>query len=72
MNIIFTVNTSREGNDCYIQETVSLIEQFGIYAIITCQKISGWFEGEDVIVNQVTSDRELALKMFKDYANGLV
>lgn len=68
MNIIFTVNTSREVNDCYIQETVSLVEQFGIYAIITCQKISGWFSREDIVVNQVTSDRELALKMFKDYA----
>lgn len=68
MKIIFTVNTSREGNDCYIQETVSLVEQFGIYAIITCQKISGWYEYESIFVNQTTSDYQIALKMFKDYS----
>ena len=67
MNIIFTVNTSREDGGLYFNETVSLIEQFGIYAIITCQKITGYFYREDITVNQVTSDYSLALKMFKDY-----
>lgn len=67
MNVIFTVNTSREDMGLYINETISLVEQFGIYAIITCQKITGYLYREDIVVNQVTSDYSLALKIFKDY-----
>jgi hypothetical protein len=69
MNIIKTKDTSRHGNDCYIYETVSLVEQFGIYAIIFCQKISGWAPREDIYVVQTTSDRKIAEKMFNDYTD---
>lgn len=69
MNIIKTKDTSRPGNDCYIYETVSLVEQFGIYAIIFCQKITGWAKREDIYVVQTTSDRKIAEKMFNDYTD---
>lgn len=67
MKIISTTDTSRYGNDCYINETVSLVEQFGIYAIIVCQKITGWAKREDIFVKQVTTDYDTAVKMYKDY-----
>lgn len=69
MNIIITKDTSRPGNDCYIYETVSLVEQFGIYAIIFCQKVTGWAEREDIYVVQTTTDPAIAEKMFADYTN---
>ena len=67
MNIISTVDISRPGNDCYIYETVSLVEQFGIYAIITCLKVTGWAEREEISVTHTTTDLKTARKLFKDY-----
>lgn len=40
MRIISTTDLSREGNDCFILESISLIEQFNIYAVIKCFKIN--------------------------------
>ena len=67
MNIISTTDKSTYGNDCYIYETVSLIEQFGMYAIITCQKVTGWAEREDISVSEVTTDYNKAVKMYEYY-----
>ena len=67
MRIISTTDTSKYGNDCYINETVSLVEQFGVYAIIVCQKITGWYKEEDIFVKQVTTDYGTAVGMYKDY-----
>lgn len=41
MRIISTTDLSREGNDCSINESISLVEQFELYAIIRCLKIVG-------------------------------
>ena len=67
MRIIATTDTSTPGNDCYIYETVSLVEQFGMYAIIVCQKIVGWVEQEKIFVQQFTTDYDTAVKMYNDY-----
>ena len=48
MKIISTTDLSREGNDCYIYESVSLIEEFGMYTVITCKKVVGWSELQDI------------------------
>ena len=69
MKVIFTKDTSRCGNDCYIYETVSMIEQFGMYAIIICQKITGWAEREDIFVAQTATNYDTAVKMFEDYTD---
>ena len=69
MKVSSTKDTSRYGNDCYIYETVSMVEQFGMYAIIICQKITGWAEREDIFVAQTATDYDTALKMFYDYCN---
>lgn len=71
MKILSTTDTSRFGNDCYIYETVNLVEQFGMYAIIMCQKISGWAEREDIFVVQTTTDYNTAVAMYKDYGGAM-
>lgn len=50
MNIISTTNISREGNDCYIERTISLVEFCGLYAVIECTSISGFFESKDILI----------------------
>lgn len=67
MNIISTTSLSRPGNDCYIEESVSLVEQFGLYAVIRFYKVSGWSEQEDVTVLLATSDKAAAGKKYKEY-----
>ena len=67
MNIISTTDTSREGNDCYIYRSVSLVEQFGIYSVISIQRITGWAEREDVVVLCVTRDLDVAKEAYRNY-----
>lgn len=70
MNIITTKDTSRPGNDCWIYESVSLVEQFNVYAIIVCQSIIGWSPQKNIFVAQTTTDLSIAAKMFNDYTQG--
>lgn len=44
MKTISTTDISRVGNDCYIYESVTLTEQFGIYAVINFVKVTGWLK----------------------------
>ena len=67
MRVISTTDISREGNDCYIYRSVSLVEQFGIYSVISIQKITGWAEREDVVVLCTTTDIEVAKQAYKNY-----
>jgi hypothetical protein len=67
MNVISTTNVSRYGNDCYIEESYSLIEQFGIYAVIMVCKVSGWSERKEVDVLITTEDKAEAGKKYKEY-----
>lgn len=67
MKIISTTDISRVGNDCYIYESVTLTEQFGIYAVINFVKVTGWAEREEVQVLCTTSDGKKAKKVYKEY-----
>lgn len=67
MRIISTTDISREGNDCYIYESVSLVEQFGIYAVIICQRVTGWAEREGMHVLDSTTDLDSAKVAYKKY-----
>ena len=67
MNIISTTNLSRYGNDCYIEESVSLVEQFDLYAVIRFYKVSGWSDREEVSVLITTKSRVEAGKKYKEY-----
>lgn len=67
MKTISTTDISRVGNDCYIYESVTLTEQFGIYAVINFVKVTGWAEREEVLVLCTTTDRKEAKKVYKKH-----
>jgi hypothetical protein len=67
MKVISTTDVSRIGNDCYIEESYSLVEQFGLYAVIKFYKVSGWSDCEEVSVLISTRDRTEAGKKYKEY-----
>ena len=43
MKVISTTDLSTDGNDCYIYKSISLVEAFGMYTVITAEKTVGWF-----------------------------
>lgn len=65
MRVISTTDTSREGNDCYIYESVSLVEQFNIYSVINILNVTGWAKREEVRVLCTTRDIDEAKKVYK-------
>ena len=67
MKVISTTDVSREGNDCYIEESYSLVEQFGVFAVIQVYRVSGWAWREEVNVLIATSDKAEAGKKYKEY-----
>ena len=67
MNSISTTDCTRYGNDCYIEESYSLVEQFGIYAVIKFFKVSGWAEREEVTILIATSDKAEAGTKYREY-----
>ena len=71
MRVISTTDISREGNDCYIYESISLVEQFGLYAIINMYKVIGWAEREEVNILKHTTDFEEAKKYYVFYEGQL-
>lgn len=66
MKIIETTNLSREGNDHYIYESVTLIEEFGMYSVITCRKDVGWSGYHSVNASKPTTDFNLAKRIYND------
>ena len=68
MRIISTTDISREGNDCYIYESVSLVEQFDLYTVLNFISITGWAKREDAHVLCVTRDLREAKKVYKKAA----
>ena len=66
MKIISTTDLSREGNDCYIYESVSLVEAFGMYTVIIAVKTVGWHDRKDIYCqSDITSDFEQAKFRYK-------
>ena len=67
MHVLSTTVTSRPGNDVYIEESYSLVEQFGLYSVIQFYKVRGWSEREEVNVLIATTDKAAAAKEYKKY-----
>ena len=67
MEVIYTTDLSRPGNDVYIYESISLIKQFELYAIIRVWKVTGWSEQEEVSVLYTSNSRSSAIEKFKSY-----
>ena len=67
MNVLKSKDLSRPGNDCYIYEKISLVEEFDMYAVIVCEKVSSWAERNEVRVDHVSTDYPSALKYFNAF-----
>lgn len=66
MKVLRQINKSREGNDCWIDETYTLCEWCEIYYIIHHWKVTGWSSDERVeIVNEPTRSKEVVDKQWK-------
>ena len=65
MKVISTTDLSREGNDCYIYESVSLVEVFGMYTVVVAKKISGWWDIKEIYCKEQTTDLDKAKYMYK-------
>lgn len=66
MKVISTTDLSQAGNDCYIYKSVSLVEAFGMYTIITAEKTVGWFDRNEIYArSDVTCDLERAKFLYK-------
>ena len=67
MEVIYTTDLSRPGNDVYIYESISLIKQFELYTVIKIWKVTGWSEQEEVSVLYTSSSRSSAIEKYKSY-----
>jgi hypothetical protein len=68
MKIISTTDISREGNDCYIRETVTLIEELGLYAVMRAKKImASYSDFRDIyFCSDITTDIDLAKRYYRE------
>lgn len=67
MEVIYTTDLSRPGNDVYIYESISLIKQFELYAVIKVWRVTGWSEQEEVSVLYTSLSRSTATERYKSY-----
>jgi hypothetical protein len=67
MQVIYTTDLSRPGNDVYIYESVSLIKQFELYAVIKVWRVVGWSEREEVSVLYTSLSRVSAIENFESH-----
>lgn len=66
MKIISTTDLSHEGNDCYIYKSVSLVEAFGMYNILTAEKVVGWYDKKGMYTkSETTCDLDRAKYIYK-------
>jgi hypothetical protein len=65
MKVISTTDLSRPGNDCYIYESVSLVEQFELFSVIRYWRVVGWSDREEVSVLYTSLSRSAAVEKYK-------
>lgn len=68
MRIISTTDLNREGNDCYIESSISLMEDRNLYFVILVEKVLGYPYTEKVIIcGEPSTNRITAEFYYKDY-----
>ena len=68
MNIISQTDLSREGNDCWINESVILCEEFNLYFVPRIMEVSGWSDYQDVsLLCEPTDNKSEAANVYKEY-----
>lgn len=66
MKVLHTTDLSRAGNDCYISESVSLVEALGMYVVIVAERTTGWLEREMINpISKIVYDLEEAKEIYK-------
>lgn len=66
MKVLRQINKSREGNDCWIDETYTLCEWLEVYYILYHRKVTGWNSYEEVcVIDEPTRDKEVIDKQWK-------
>lgn len=66
MNILHTTDLSRHSNDCYIEESVILVEVLGMYSVIVATKITGWWDDKQISATAPTFSYPKALRLYKE------
>ena len=66
MRVVESTDISREGNDCFINESISILEEFGIYVVIVCVKVTGWADNEVTYIAETSSDYEKIKAKYKE------
>ena len=67
MKVIYTTDLSRSGNDCYIYESVSLVEQFELFSVIRYWRVVGWSDREEVSILYTSLSRSTATEKYISY-----
>lgn len=66
MKILKQINKSREGNDCWIDETYTMCEWLEVYYILYHWKVTGWNNcGEVRVINEPTRNKEVVDKQWE-------
>ena len=61
MRIISTTDLSREGNDCYIHSSITLMEDNELYFVILTERVSGYpYFTEAIIIDEAKLDETKA------------
>lgn len=71
MKVIATTDLSRAGNDCYIHETVHLVETCGMYVVFGAKRTTGWYEYNETYTKGMTEDFDRAKTLYK-LADGIL
>lgn len=67
MEVLYTTNLSRPGNDVYIHESITLVKQFELYAVIKFYRVVGWSEREEVSVLYTSNSYSSAAERYESY-----
>ena len=67
MRIISTTDLSREGNDCYIHSSITLMEDKQLYFVVLVEKVVGYpYHKEVTICGHPSTNRLEAEFYYKD------
>ena len=67
MEVLYTTKLSRPGNDVYIHESITLVKQFELYAVIKFYRVVGWTEREEVSVLYTSNSYSSAAERYESY-----
>ena len=67
MRVVATTDRTVETKDCKVFNNISILEKFGIYAVIVVEKVTGIIETEAVRVLLNTTDIAKAFKCYNEH-----